>query len=76
MKQNLLLWLFGGFVFTALGGVLLHFLYDWSGQSILIAPFSGINESTWEHMKLIYYPMFIFSIYKVVILKVIKTSGA
>ena len=62
MKQNLSLWQFGGFAFTALGGVLLHFLYDWSGQSILIAPFSGINESTWEHMKLIYYPMFIFSI--------------
>ena len=62
MKQNLSLWQFGGFAVTALCGVLLHFLYDWSGQSIFFAPFSGINESTWEHMKLIYYPMLIFAL--------------
>ena len=61
MKKDLLLWNFGGFVFTSLGGTILHFLYDWT-KSILTAPFSAINESTWEHMKLLFFPMFIFSL--------------
>ncbi len=50
-----------GFAVTSLGGTILHFLYDWT-NSVLIAPFSGVNESTWEHMKLIFWPMFIFAI--------------
>ena len=51
-----------GFAVTSLAGTLLHFLYDWTGGSALIAPFSGVNESTWEHMKLLFWPMFIFSL--------------
>ena len=34
---------------------------NWTGW-ILAAPFSGVNESTWEHMKLLFWPMFIFAI--------------
>ncbi len=62
MKRNLSYWQLGGFIFTAIGGVLLHFLYDWTNKSVLIAPFSGVNESTWEHMKLLYFPIFMFAI--------------
>ena len=51
-----------GFGVTAAGGTLLHFLYDWLGGEEWIAPFSGVNESTWEHMKLLFWPMFIFAI--------------
>ena len=51
-----------GFAVTALGGTLLHFLYDWLGKSPLIAPFSGVNESTWEHMKLLFWPMLLFAV--------------
>ena len=62
MKRDLSLWQFAGFALTGLGGTLLHFLYDWTNQSILIAPFSGVNESTWEHMKLLYFPTLIFAL--------------
>lgn len=62
IKQDLLLWQFAGFAITTLGGTLLHFLYDWTNQNILIAPFSGVNESTWEHMKLLFFPLFIFAL--------------
>lgn len=62
MKRNLSLWQFAGFTTTSLGGTLLHFLYDWTNQSILITPFSAVNESTWEHMKLLYFPMFILAL--------------
>ena len=62
MKRSIGLWQLLGFAVTALGGTLLHFLYDWTGEAVLVAPFSGINESTWEHMKLLFWPMFIFAI--------------
>ena len=62
MRRDISLWQFGGFAFTSLGGTILHFLYDWTNESIFIAPFSGVNESTWEHMKLLYFPLFIFAL--------------
>lgn len=50
-----------GFLFTAAAGTLLHFLYDWSGRSSLVGAFSAVNESTWEHMKLLFVPLFLFT---------------
>ncbi|MBQ9802853.1 MAG: hypothetical protein IJW51_07295 [Clostridia bacterium] len=62
MKRSIGLWQLMGFAVTALGGTLLHFLYDWLDKAVWIAPFSGVNESTWEHMKLLFWPMFLFAI--------------
>jgi len=62
VQKNLSAWQLGGFVFTAVAGTLLHFAYDWSGQSILIAPFSAVNESIAEHMKLLYFPMLVYTL--------------
>lgn len=62
MKKSLLFWQPAGFVFTSVAGTLLHFVYDWSNKCILFAPFSAINESVWEHMKLLFFPMLIFAL--------------
>ena len=62
MNKNIWLWELVGFSVTSLGGTLLHFIYEWTGESLLAAPFSGVNESTWEHMKLLFWPMFVFAI--------------
>lgn len=62
MKRDVSLWQFGGYVFTVLGGTLLHFLYDWTGENYIAAVFSGVNESTWEHMKLLYFPLVLFAL--------------
>ena len=62
MKRNLLMWQFAGFVTTAVCGTLLHFIYDLTNENIMAAAFSAVNESTWEHMKLMYFPMFIFAL--------------
>ena len=62
MKRSIGLWQLVGFSVTALGGTLLHFLYDWLGKPWWIASFSGVNESTWEHMKLLFWPMLIFAV--------------
>ena len=56
------LWNCIGFGVVTLGGTILHFLYGWTGGSIWAAPFSGVNESTWEHMKLLFWPLFLFAL--------------
>ncbi len=61
MMEAFSLWQMAGFALTTLGGTLLHFVYDWTGKSTLVAPFSGINESTWEHTKLLFWPLFLFA---------------
>lgn len=62
MKRSIGLWQLWGFAVTSLSGTLLHFLYEWLGEAVWIAPFSGVNESTWEHMKLLFWPTFLFAI--------------
>ncbi len=44
-------------IFTFILGTLLHFIFEWSGENIIVASFSAINESVWEHLKLLYFPM-------------------
>ena len=62
MKTKIGLWQLMGFSVTSLGGTILHFLYDWLGGALWVAPFSGVNESTWEHMKLLFWPMLAFAV--------------
>ena len=49
-------------IFVIFVGTLLNFAYGWSSQNIIVGLFSAINESTWEHLKLLFYPMLITSI--------------
>ena len=62
MKLSISLWQAAGFAAATFGGTILHFLYDWTGGSTLVSPFSGVNESTWEHMKLLFWPLFAFAL--------------
>ncbi len=62
MKRRIRIWQAVGFAVTSVGGTLLHFLYEWLKKPVWIAPFSGVNESTWEHMKILFWPAFIFAI--------------
>lgn len=51
-----------GFFFVLILGTLLHFTYNFSGQNKFVSYFSAVNESVWEHLKLIFFPALIFSI--------------
>lgn len=42
-------------------GTLGHFAYDWSGKSLPVGAFCAVNESTWEHMKLLFFPVLLFT---------------
>ena len=48
---------------TLAGGILLHFVYGWSGHSPLTAWIAPVNESVWEHMKLLFFPMLLYSLF-------------
>lgn len=54
-------WQIAGGLFTIILGVLLHFTYEWSGEKAWVGVFSAVSESTWEHLKLIFVPMLLFS---------------
>lgn len=58
----------GLFVVLAAGN-LLHFVYEWSGKSPLAAAVSGVNESTWEHMKLLAVPWGLWSVVQIIALR-------
>ncbi len=51
----------GGFLFVSLLGTLGHFFYNWSGQNPVWGLFFPVNESTWEHMKLVFFPMLLWT---------------
>lgn len=51
-----------GFFFVLVLGTLLHFTYNLSGQNKFVSYFSAVNESVWEHLKLIFFPALVFSI--------------
>jgi hypothetical protein len=51
----------GGLV-VFFAGSFLHFLYELSGFAIVAAPFGSVNESTWEHLKLFFWPGLAFAV--------------
>ena len=69
MQKRLLRWELIGFAFTGAVGTLLHFVYEWTGGNPLIAAFCAVNESTWEHMKLLAMPWVIWSLVEAVALR-------
>ena len=73
----------GGTVLTFGLASLLHFLYKWSGQLRPVAIFASVNESVWEHIKILLWPYLLWSFAVYYILKpdvrrliVARTAGA
>lgn len=60
MKKLILRWHVLGAIFVALAGTGLHFLYESAGCSMLAGYFGSVNESTWEHLKLLFWPVLIW----------------
>ena len=60
MKKLKYFTVIGGAAVLALGTAA-HFFYEWSGNNFFVGMFSPVNESVWEHMKLAFFPMLLFS---------------
>jgi hypothetical protein len=74
MKINERTNLIVGILFTLIAGTLLHFLYEWSGKNPFTALFSPVNESVWEHTKLLFFPALLYTFFEIIVL--FKTSGS
>ena len=59
MEKRLFWWEVGAAAVTAVLGTLFHFLFGWSGGNPVIGAFTAVNESVWEHMKLLFFPLFL-----------------
>lgn len=57
MRQQLL-----GVLFVLVTGTVLHFVYGWSGNHPVAGALSAVNESVWEHMKLVFVPLFFLTL--------------
>ena len=69
---------FKNFIFAllfigALGGFG-HFFYNWSDKNTIVGYFFPVNESIWEHLKLLFFPTVLFSIIEYFAIKD-KVSG-
>lgn len=63
MKNVLLKWEIASFFFIGLVGAALHFTYELSDfSSNIVAYFSAVNESTWEHLKMAFFPGLVFAL--------------
>ena len=62
MKQ-LKCWFLAGTFFVLIIGTLSHFLYEWTGRNSLAGLFTPVNESVWEHLKLLFFPMFLYGVF-------------
>lgn len=51
------------YLFVALLGVFLHFAYELSGENPIVGLFAIINESVWEHLKLVFFPMLVLTLW-------------
>lgn len=59
MKNKLLKFEIISTIFIAILGTLLHFTFELSNNNSIVGIFSAVNESTWEHLKLLFFPTLI-----------------
>ena len=62
VRKRLRHWELAGFLTVCAVGTALRFLYGWTGGSAFAAPFAAVNESTWERMKTLFVPYFVFTL--------------
>ncbi len=58
-----------GAVVVSLCASLFHFTYAFSGNILVVGLISAVNESVWEHTKIVYFPFLFYSIIEYFILK-------
>ena len=54
-----------GILFVIITGTLSHFFYDWSGNSRIAGFVTPVNESVWEHKKLLFFPMLLYALFMI-----------
>ena len=61
-RRRIFLYELIGMFFIIILGSLLHFTFELSGYQAIVGVFSAVNESTWEHLKLSYWPALAYAL--------------
>lgn len=56
-------------------GTLMHFVHEWPVMSRFVGYIVPVNECVWEHMKMLFYPLFLTGIYLCIRNKSFKSIG-
>ncbi len=64
-----------GMVFIIVLGSMLHFTFELSGGNPVVGAFSAVNESVWEHLKLVFWPALLFMFIGYILLRKKMTSN-
>jgi len=62
MKRRLIIWEVGSFIWVTLAGSAFHFAFELSEFWTPLALVSSVNESTWEHLKMYFWPGLIYAL--------------
>lgn len=54
-----------GIIFVLATGSLAHFVYGWTENNRIAGLFTPVNESVWEHMKLLFFPMLLYAFFMI-----------
>ena len=53
-----------GFIWSIVFGTMLHFLYGWTGENRVVGLYAAVSESTWEHLKLLFFPVLLYTVWE------------
>ena len=62
MDKKLFKYEVSGFIFVGVIGTLDHFLFEWFDSNVIVGLFCPVNESVWEHLKLLFFPYLIWTV--------------
>lgn len=51
------------YLVVVLLGIFLHYAYELTGENPIVGLFALVNESIWEHLKLVFFPMLALTIW-------------
>ena len=69
MDKKLFKYEVSGFIFVGVIGTLDHFLFEWFDSNVVVGLFCPVNESVWEHLKLLFFPYLIWTVIEYFLLR-------
>lgn len=66
MNKKLIITEIVGFFVTVVLSFIFHFMYEWTGALAFLFP---VNESVWEHVKILFIPYLLYTIIELIVLE-------
>jgi hypothetical protein len=65
--MNIFIILLISFFIISIFGTLVHFTHNWFKNGLVLHFFSAVNESTWEHMKMLVAPTILVAVFQILV---------